>query len=86
MQLDTKTASEILKSAAQCNAVAEQATQRVVELMQEAIEYRERIEELEVAVRAALSYIQNQPGSQGYGHAEMMIAALRGALAKRERD
>ena len=45
----------------------------------------DRIEELEVAVRAALSYIQNQPVSHGNGHAEMIIAALRGALRK-DRD
>lgn len=45
----------------------------------------QRIEELEIALRAALSYIQNQPCSQGNGHAEMVIAAIRGALRK-DRD
>ena len=47
---------------------------------------RDRIEELEVAVRVALSYIQNQPCSNGNGHAEMVIATLRGALNKTNRD
>lgn len=51
MQLDTATAAAILKSSAQCNAVAEEATRRVVELMQEGIEYRARIAELETALR-----------------------------------
>lgn len=45
----------------------------------------DRIEELEIAVRAALSYIQNQPGSNGNKHADQIIGALRGALRK-ERD
>ena len=40
MQLDTVTASEILKSAAQCNAVAGEATRRIVELMQEVRDLR----------------------------------------------
>jgi hypothetical protein len=50
MQLDTETAAAILKSSAQCNAMAEEATLRVVELMQEAIEHRERIADLERAM------------------------------------
>jgi hypothetical protein len=51
------------------------------------VHYACRIAELEIAIRAALSYIQNQPGSQGNGHAEMVIAALRGALRNSaERD
>ena len=41
MHLDTQTATAIIKSAAQCNAVAEEATRRVVELMQEVHELRE---------------------------------------------
>lgn len=40
MHLDTETAAAILKSSAQCNAVAEEATRRIVELMQEAIELK----------------------------------------------
>lgn len=47
MQLDTETASAILKSSAQCNAVAEEALQRIVELMQECRDHTERIAELE---------------------------------------
>lgn len=46
----------------------------------------DRIEELEIAVRAALSYIQNQPVSHGNGHAEMVIAALRGALRNGQKE
>jgi hypothetical protein len=46
--------------------------------------HAERIEELEIVVRAALSYLQNQPKDDG--HAELLVCALRGALAKRARD
>lgn len=54
MLLDTGTASKILKASAQANAVAEEATRRVVELMQEGIEYRDRIEALEGSLRAII--------------------------------
>lgn len=50
MFLDTETASAILKASAQSNAVAEEATRRVVELMQESLDYRKRITELEAAL------------------------------------
>jgi hypothetical protein len=52
----------------------------VAKHVQDAFAAVARVEELEVAIRAALSYIQNQPVSHGNGHAEMVIAALRGAL------
>lgn len=51
------------------------------------IEKREaRIEELEVALRAALSFVQERHPDHSDGHAQMVIAAIRGALRKRERD
>jgi hypothetical protein len=50
MHLDTETAAKILKSAEQCNLVDEEATRRVVELMQEAHEARKRIAELDAAL------------------------------------
>ena len=40
----------------------------------------DRIEELEVAVRAALSFAQERHADHSDGHAQMVIAALRGAL------
>lgn len=46
----------------------------------------DRIEELEVVVRAALSFVQERHTDHDDGHARMVIMALRGALAKRERD
>lgn len=46
----------------------------------------DRIEELEVAVRAALSFVQERHPSHDDGHAVMVIAALRGALRSRARD
>lgn len=46
----------------------------------------ERIEELEVCIRAALSFVQGRHTDPNDGHAGMVIAAMRGALAKRERD
>lgn len=46
----------------------------------------QRIEELEIAVRAALSFVQGRHTDHNDGHAQTVIAALRGALAKRERD
>jgi hypothetical protein len=45
-----------------------------------------RVEELEVVVRAALSFVQGRHMDHNDGHAQMVIAAMRGALAKRERD
>jgi hypothetical protein len=45
-----------------------------------------RVDELEVAARAALSFVQERHADHSDGHAQMVIAALRGALAKRERD
>ena len=42
-----------------------------------------RIEELEIAVRAALSFVQGHHQVDGKftdGHAEMVVSALRGAL------
>jgi len=41
-----------------------------------------RIEELEIAIRAALSFVQGRHADPNDGHARMVIAALRGALAK----
>lgn len=46
----------------------------------------DRIEELEVALRAALSFVQERHTDHNDGHAQMVIAALRGALRNRERD
>lgn len=46
---------------------------------------KERIEELEVALRAALSFMQGRHTDHRDGHAQMVIAALRGALRK-DRD
>lgn len=40
----------------------------------------ERIEQLEVVIRAALSFIQDRHRSPEDGHAVMVTAALRGAL------
>lgn len=60
MQLDTETAKTIMAASEQCNAVAEEATRRVVELMQEAIEYRERIAELDAALRSILSIYESK--------------------------
>lgn len=45
-----------------------------------------RVEELEVAVRAALSFMQDRHASGDDGHAQMVIAALRGALRGFQRD
>lgn len=45
----------------------------------------ERIEELEVALRAAVSFVQGRHTDPEDGHARMVIAAIRGALRK-ERD
>lgn len=41
-----------------------------------------RIEELEVALRAALSFVQGRHTDHNDGHAVMVIAAMRGALRK----
>ena len=46
----------------------------------------QRIEELEIAIRAALSFVQDRHADHNDGHAQMVIAALRGALRNRERD
>jgi hypothetical protein len=45
-----------------------------------------RIDELQIAVRAALSFVQDRHSDHNDGHAQMVIAALRGALRNRERD
>ncbi len=45
----------------------------------------DRIEELEIALRAALSFVQQRHTDHDDGHAQMVIAAMRGALRK-ERD
>lgn len=45
----------------------------------------DRIEELEIALRAALSFMQERHTDHNDGHAQMVIAAVRGALRK-ERD
>jgi len=42
----------------------------------------DRIEELEIALRAALSFVQGRHTDHNDGHAQMVIAALRGALRK----
>ena len=52
----------------------------------EASELKLRVEELEIAVRAALSFVQGRHTDQTDGHAQMVIAALRGALRNSERD
>lgn len=39
-----------------------------------------RVEELEIAIRAALSFVQGRFPDHSDGHAVMVIAALRGAL------
>lgn len=44
-----------------------------------------RIDELEVALRAALSFLQDRHTDHSDGHAQMVIAAVRGALRK-DRD
>jgi hypothetical protein len=45
-----------------------------------------RIGEMEICIRAALSFLQERHTDPNDGHALMVIAALRGALAKRELD
>ena len=65
MQLDTETAKTIRAPSKQCNAVAEESTRRVVELMQEAIEYRERIAELENALNIAIAYCDHAMHDSG---------------------
>jgi hypothetical protein len=45
-----------------------------------------RIEDLEIALRAALSFVQGRHTDPNDGHAVMVIAAMRGALAKFERN
>ena len=57
VQLDTETATIMMRSAERANAMAEEATRRVVELMQEAIEYRERIAKLEAACVSGLDAV-----------------------------
>lgn len=55
-------------------------------LKEEQMQWRamdKRVEELEVAVRAALSFVQERFSDQGTysdGHAQMVAMALRGAL------
>lgn len=44
-----------------------------------------RIEDLEIALRAALSFAQERHSDPNDGHAVMVIAAMRGALRK-DRD
>ncbi len=46
-------------------------------------ELHARVEQLEIAIRAALSFVQGRHADTNDGHAQMVIAALRGALAKR---
>ena len=41
-----------------------------------------RIDELEIALRAALSFMQERHADHNDGHARMVIAAVRGALRK----
>lgn len=43
----------------------------------------DRIIALEIAIRAALSFVQGRHADSNDGHAQMVIAALRGALEKR---
>lgn len=45
----------------------------------------DRIEGLEIAMRAALSFVQERHTDPNDGHAVMVIAAMRGALRK-DRD
>lgn len=45
-----------------------------------------RIEELEIAVRAGLSFVQGRFPDHSDGHAVMIIAALRGALRDSKRE
>ncbi len=45
----------------------------------------QRIEDLEIALRAALSFVQERHADPNDGHAVMVIAAVRGALRK-DRD
>lgn len=40
----------------------------------------DRIEELEMAVRAALSFVQERHPNHSDGHAQLVVMALRGAL------
>jgi len=52
---------------------------------QDAAEFKRldaRIEELEIALRAALSFVQERHTDHNDGHAQMVIAAMRGALRK----
>lgn len=60
---------------------------RIMNRMGEQIgEAEKRIEGLEIVVRAALSFVQERHPDHDDGHARMVIMALRGALAERERD
>lgn len=57
--------------------------QGVPDRWHEAEAAKRRIEELEIAIRAALSFIQERHcdnGTYSDGHAEMVAMALRGAL------
>lgn len=45
----------------------------------------QRVEDLEIVIRAALSFIQERHSSHDDGHAVMVIAALRGALRNTNR-
>lgn len=45
----------------------------------------DRVEELEIVIRAALSFVQGRHTDPNDGHAIMVIAAMRGAL-RRARD
>lgn len=42
----------------------------------------QRVEDLEVALRAALSFLQERHADHSDGHAQMVITAVRGALRK----
>lgn len=49
-------------------------------------EQAERINDLEVVLRAALSFVQDRHADPNDGRAVMVIAAIRGALRKRVRE
>lgn len=82
-QLDTKTAAAILKSSAQCNAVANEAMLRVVELMQAARVHTDRIAELEAAL-TRIDAINDNPARFSVEINDVILAALPDHVGNRQ--
>lgn len=63
----------------------QEAADRAKAHIAERVAFNGRIEELETAIRAALSFVQGRHPDHSDGHAQMVIAALRGALRNRNK-